>query len=157
MEPGWDPVDFSWSDSLCLQKLVTWVCPHDLPFQIAQFQRPFLEAGVFQTEHPVVLLSFQGCLVPITSHLYCLVCFRPSPPAACTVPAASQLVPLPALSRTTSRELSKSLLRSRPSRSSQALTVHLAQEMPSLFLTWTFNRFCGLYVPPPPSPPSFQV
>lgn len=99
-----------------------------------------------------ILLSL---LISIISHPYCFVCFRPSLSPLCTIIVSSQTVSLPIvfspveLSSTNAfRELSKSQLQSRPSLSSQPFMAHLAQGMPSPFLTWTLNRFCGLYVHP---------
>lgn len=99
-----------------------------------------------------ILLSF---LVFTISHPYCFVCSRPSLSPLCTIIVASQTVSLPMvfsaaeLSSTNAfRELSKSQLQSRPSLSSQPFMAHLAQGMPSPFLTWTLNRFCGLYIHP---------
>lgn len=99
-----------------------------------------------------ILLSF---LVSIISHPYCFVCFRPSLSPLCTITVASRTISLPMvfspaeLSSTNAfRELSKSQLQSRPSLSSQPFMAHLAQGMPSPFLTRTLNRFCGLYVHP---------
>lgn len=145
------------SDSLCLRKLVTYFCPHDPLFQAAQFQTPSLEAGMFQTEYPIVLALLPG--PPRTHHLtsYCTVCFRPSLSPICAITVSPSwflclygIFPV-AMSRSASRELAKSPLQSGPSLSSKALMAHLAQEVLSFFLTWTFNGFCGLYIHPTPT------
>lgn len=120
---------------------------------------PFLEASVFQTEHPLVLPLFPELpcihhltsLLPcplqalIISYLYCLS----SLPTGFSAHGVSSVE----FSRTSApRELVKSQLQSRPSLSLQPLMAHVAQGTPSPFVSLTFIRFCGLDVHPPPSP-----
>lgn len=120
---------------------------------------PFLEASTFGTEHPVVFPLFPE--LPRIHHFTCLL---PCPLQALIISCLYGHSSLPTgfsaygvssveFSRTSApREPAKSQLQPRPSLSLQPLMTHVAQGMPSPFISLTFIRFGGVNIHPSPSP-----